>query len=489
MGGILEANGLTVSCEGHKLLDRASIELYEKQMHLVIGKNGAGKSMLMKCLAGLQKSDSGTILLDGREQQSYSLADARKKGIFMLFHDIALLSNLTVMENIFMKRWLKKWNGWINWKKQTEEVEAILKRLNINIRSDAIVGKLSMAEQRMIEIAKAVLFQARVLILDESFSELTDVEADKVFAILERIRDNGAAVCVVTHNYSKMFERADQISIMREGRIVATVGADEASMALKEVIPHRKSKYPKVKTIHTDKMLQVIGLAGEYALKEISFEAKRGEILGITGMMGSGRTCLARLLTGVERPTKGEIIYKGKRRRFRSVEDVRKLGIVYLPENNRRAIVPEFLAAQNITLGNLNKISKRGFIDLKLERHVGDDYCRRLGIDSLALGKKSKDLSYGGIQKVVWAKDILAESSLFVMDEPTKGLDSATKVDVYNIMNVVARKGGTVIMLSSNYEELIAMCDRILILRDGKIASELVRDEINAENIVKYSYG
>lgn len=485
---ILECKDLTVVEDGCVLLDKVSISFGEAQIHLVIGENGAGKSLLMKCLAGIQKYDAGITSLEGVPQTPYTLAEAQRKGIFMLFHDVALMPNLTVMENIFIKHWIKDRMGCIDWKRQTKTAKRILQDLKTGIKADALVGSLGRAEQRIVEIAKAIYLKLKVLILDESFSELTDTEADYVFGVLENIRDTGTSICIVTHKYSKMLEKVDCLSVMKAGKVVITAEKNEVPAILKKLIVPGVARYPQIKKKHLGTVLKVEGLADDYVLKEITFQANKGEILGITGMMGSGRTCLSKLLTGVQKPRKGRLIYRGKVQRFSSPEEARKAGIVYLPEDNNRSIVPGFGVSENITLGNMEKVSKLGFVDLKLEQYVGTDYSKRLGIDTMTFAKQAKTLSNGSKQKVVWAKNIFSHSTLFVMDEPTKGLDSASKVDIYNLMNAVSMKGNTIIMMSSNYEELVAMCDRILILYDGKIAAELIGDALLVENIVKYSY-
>ena len=490
MGELLRCSGIFVEENGQVLLKDASICLEQGEIHALIGDNGAGKSMLMKCIAGMVPYKRGEIWLEGERQKPYTLTEARKRGIYMLSHRSSLLPNLSVAENMYLTRWLKKSGSRIDWRRQRREaIETFraLEKFGISIDVDALVGKLGMAQQKIIEIMKMISIQAKILIFDESFSELTPTEVDIVLDILAGLKEQGHSFFWVTQQHDKILRYADRLSLMQDGSIIMTESREALASVLQNMEQVRPAKYTRVRKPSKEVLFEARAVCDPYILSDVSFSVRKGEVLGITGMMGSGRSCLAKLISGINRMSKGEIFFDGEK--LEPKKEWRRLRkeVIYFPEDVDRSVVFDLAISKNVTLSNLHAVTSSGVIDLKLERRLSKDYGKRLGFTHPGFDRAVKELSLGNMQKVVLARSLLSRARLLVLDEPMKSLDSATRLEAYNIINAIAKNGQSVVLLSSDYYEMVTLCDRVLVLRGGTIAKELVGDEISTSNIIKYS--
>lgn len=490
MNALLECKDIVLCFDGRNILDRACFTVDPGELHVVLGKNGAGKTMLMNCISGMTKYNCGDILFNGKKVGFRNFIEARKIGIYMIANRISLLPNLSVKENLFFKNWHKK-NGLIDWKSQNELAESLFREFDIPIDLSTEVGKLGMAEQRIVEIVKAITWNAKLLIIDEAFAEFTDSEMQKIMGFLLKLKDKNCSIIIVTQQYWKIYNLADKLSVMNDGHIETTVANSKSFSDI--IVQYTSSKKINKPLFILEPKKEIIfearNLADEYSITEASFCVRRGEILGVTGKMGSGRTCLAKLISGVNPLRNGEIFFQGRKISPGTHFEFRKAGISYLPEDDSLAIDNMFDIGKNITLGNLEKFTRNGFIDLTYEEDTSEDFCRRLGLQYIGKSVKPERLSAGERKKILWGKNMMSSPKLFVLDEPMKNLDSASKVDIFNFLYTLAMKGRSAVFLSSDYEDLIRICSSVLILRDGVIIKELKGRDINKVNIRHYIYG
>lgn len=490
MDALLECKDVCYFSNGKAVLNKASLKVMPRELHVIIGSNGAGKTMLMKCCAGRQQYDAGNIFLDGEKVAFKSAKDALLANIYMITSEISLLPNLSVLENIFMKHWIRK-KGFIDWKKQADIAKKIFCDFGLSIDINVQAGKLGMAEQRTVEIVKALIWRAKVLIIDEAFAEFTDSEMQRAMRVLMQVKEHDCSVLVVTQRYWATYDMADAVSVMNAGKVEITTKEKQKFSSVIEIC----ARGPKMKKAifeyrpHSKIVFEAQSIADHYSIRNASFCVREGEVVGITGRMGSGRTCLAKLMAGVNRAKKGKMFMEGKELVFDRSRLFTKSGIAYLPENDSLALNDLFVLTKNITLGNLRQVTTGGIIDLNQEENIANQYCKKFGLRYFSGAVLPDQLSAGERKKVLWSKNVMAQSKLFVLDEPTKNLDYASKVDVYNFIYSLVLKGKSVVMLTSNYEELIGMCSSVLILRDGVIVEELRGKSLTEGNIQHCIYG
>ncbi|MCR4401592.1 MAG: sugar ABC transporter ATP-binding protein [Firmicutes bacterium] len=489
---ILEMEGITKEFPGVRALDRVDFQLFQGEVHALLGENGAGKSTMVKILSGSLNKDSGRVILRGREVEIGSPSRARTLGIGMVYQELSLVSSLSVAENIFLGRWPRQRSGTIDWKRLHAMTRTELGKLGLDVDPRIRVGLLSVAEQQLVEIAKVVSQNVYILLLDEPTSALSDRERERLFNLIRSLKSDGMSIIYISHRLAEVLEIADRITVLRDGRKVGTVSVDEAPedrLVTMMVGRSLSEQFPKTAVPVGAPVLEVKGMTVAGALRGLSFEVRRGEIVGVFGLMGSGRTTLARALFGLERVESGEVYIDGSRARIGSPMDAIRLGIGYLTEDRRQGLVPCMSIPPNVTLSSLRDFSRFSFLKRRLEEETAERFVRDLRIRTPSLKQKVARLSGGNQQKVVLSKWMCRKSKLIIFDEPTRGIDVAAKAEVFQFMNGLAQQGIGVLMISSELPELLGMCDRILVMRGGKFVAEFQASCATQEQLLKTASG
>lgn len=476
-------------------LRNINLNLYKGEVHVLLGENGSGKSSLMNVLWGTYSADSGRIYLDGKPVQIQSPIDAKKYGIAMIHQEGSLFEHFSVAENIFLdtKPLSNNFFKIVNWNKMHQECRKLFDKLNFNINSKEPVKNLGISQRQLVEIAKAYISNARIIIMDEPTSSLTKAESTILFNIICELKKAGVSIFYISHRLEEIKKIGDRISVIRDGQLIGT--QDISNMSIDNIIHmmtglELKERYPKLTVGIGREVLAVKNLSADNILKDISFSLRKKEILGITGLVGSGRTKIAKSIFGMDRIDSGEIFIDNKKVVIRSPREAIKAGIGYITEDrNAEGLFMYLKVAQNITACSTHQVSGKLLIDLKKEQDIVDNYIRRLNIKVNTVNDEVAHLSGGNQQKVVLAKWMMSKSKIFIMDEPTRGIDIASKVDVYNLMNELVRKGASVILASSDINEVLGMCDRILVLYGGRIVAEMSRCDATQEKVMYYATG
>ncbi len=478
---------------GVRALDQVDFSLDAGEVHALVGENGAGKSTLMKVLTGVYKKDSGRILIDGQEMEFPNVKTAMDQGIIMIHQELNLMNHLSAAENIFIGREFKHPGGVVlDHKKQNQMAKELFDKLNVNIDPTVRVGSLSVAQQQMVEIAKALSFDIKVLIMDEPTASLTDDEIEDLFRVIRMLKAEGTAIIHISHRLEELALIADRITVMRDGGYVDTV--DAKSVSVDEIIKMMVGREIFVTKQQTKDFegqpytLEVEGLNAGSSVKDISFKAHAGEILGFAGLVGAGRTETARAIFGADPHTTGVIKVHGKEVKIDTPKDAVKNGIAYLSEDRKRfgLSLPLDVDA-NISMASMGHFSSGGVINFKKSHDNSDQMVKQLSIKTPSLQQLVKFLSGGNQQKVVLAKWLTKNSDILIFDEPTRGIDVGAKSEIYKLMNDLAQSGKTIIVISSELPEIIRCCHRVLVMCEGQITGEVVGDDINQETIMKYA--
>ncbi len=478
---------------GVRALDNVCFSLQAGEVHALVGENGAGKSTLMKVLTGVYRKDSGKILVDGREVDFSNVKTAMDQGIIMIHQELNLMNHLTAAENIFIGREFKLPGGLIlDKKKQNQKAKELFEQLNVSIDPTVRVGDLSVAQQQMVEIAKALSFDIKVLIMDEPTASLTDDEIEDLFRVIRMLKSQGTAVIHISHRLEELALIADRITVMRDGGYVDTVDAHTTSVdeIIKMMVGREifVSKQETADYSNAPVTLEVEGLNAGPSVKDISFKAHAGEILGFAGLVGAGRTETARAIFGADPHSSGTIKVHGKSISVTQPKDAVRNGIAYLSEDRKRfgLSLPLDVDA-NISLASMDKFSKGGVINFKKSRSNSQSLVEQLSIKTPSLHQLVKFLSGGNQQKVVLSKWLTRNSDILIFDEPTRGIDVGAKSEIYKLLNDLAASGKTIIVISSELPEIIRCCHRVLVMCEGQITGEVTGDDINQETIMKYA--
>ncbi|MDO5548853.1 MAG: sugar ABC transporter ATP-binding protein [Eubacteriales bacterium] len=489
---IVSMEHITVVFPGVKALDDVSFSLRSGEVHVLLGENGAGKSTLVKVLSGVYRKNAGTVYVDGEEVNFSSTKEAQEAGVNIVHQELNLIPYLTVAENIFLGHEPKK-HGIIDWKRMFSETETILENLGVDIPAKAELRTLSVAQQQMVEIAKAVRLESKVIVLDEPTSSLTDKEIDALFEIMRSLRDKGVGIIYISHRFDEIKRICDRATIMRDGKYIDTVDVAETEiddMIRMMVGRELTDMYPKTPAEIGDVLLEAKHFSTEEKLRDCSIYVRRGEILALAGLMGAGRTELARAIIGADPIHAGELFLNGTKISVKHPKDAVKHGIGLVPEDRKQqGLVLGMSIGKNITLANLSKTMKSGMLNSRVERSLGDDAVKNLNIRTPNLEQRVKFLSGGNQQKVVIAKWLLAEGNVLIFDEPTRGIDVGAKSEIYRIMCELAQSGMAIIMISSELPEVLAMSDRIYVMCNGEVRGELTREEATQEKIMYYATG
>ena len=485
---IVELGGIAKHFGGVQALRGVDFSLFPGEVHALVGENGAGKSTLVKILAGIHRPDVGVVKVGGEVIELRSPTQAQALGIAVVYQEPMLFPDLDVAENVFMGRHPRDRFGRVDWKRMYREVDQLLASLDVPLSSHTPVQGLSVAEQQLVEIAKALSLQARVLVLDEPTAALSSHEVEELFAIVKQLRERGVAVLFVSHRLEEVFKIADRLTVFRDGTLIITAPVSE--MNTEEIIKHMVGRelsnlFPKGEVEIGEVVLEVRHLTRPGVFADVSFQLRRGEILGFAGLVGAGRTEVARVLFGIDRAESGEIWLKGKKVHIRSPQHAMDNGIAYVPEDrHQHGLIMNFSIAANITLAILQQVSRLGLVDPRREREIAGEYSRRLRIRSSGVEQLVNALSGGNQQKVVLSKWLATNPSVLILDEPTRGIDVGAKAEVHRIISDLAARGLAIILISSELQEVLAMADQVIVLHEGRVTGTFARSEATQERVM-----
>lgn len=490
---ILEMKNIRKEFPGVLALDDVDFNLLRGEVHVLLGENGAGKSTLMKILSGAYVKDRGDLFVDGNKTEIESPRHAQELGIGIIYQEFNLNPYLTVAENIYMGREPVIFPGVINWPKLNRDAQKILDQLNVRIKAQQKVEMLGVAMQQMVEVAKALSLNARILIMDEPTASLSKNEIEVLFKTILHLKEQGVAIIYISHRLEEIFEIGDRVTVLRDGQYIDTQPVSELTrddMVRMMVNRELDDQIPKVKAEIGEVVLKVEDICVNNRLREISFELRRGEVLGIAGLMGAGRTRLAKTLFGAEKITSGKIIIDGQEIELKSSRDAINAGIGLVTEDRKtEGLILDLSVKQNISLPNINKFIKYGIVDFKKENSVVDGYLDKLNVKTPSRDQLAAYLSGGNQQKVVLSKWLCSDARIFIFDEPTRGIDVGAKTEIYQLMNQLTASGVAIIMISSEMPEILGMSNRILVMREGRIVGELTDTEATQEKIMNFALG
>ncbi len=484
---ILEMKGITKKFPGVVALDNVDLQVKPGTIHALVGENGAGKSTLMKILNGVYDATAGEIYLNGERLKLSGVKDAQEKGISIIYQEFNLINTLSVAENIFLGRYNGKKT--VKWDKLRKQAQSLISDLGFEFNVDKKVGFLSTAEKQLVEIAKALSVHSKIIVMDEPTSSLTEKEVDIFFPIIERLKASGITVIYISHKLDEIYRLCDNVTVMRDGKI--TGNSPVSSISKDEIIEKMVGRsfdmeYPPRTVTPGEVVVQVKNLSRRKELKNISFELHKGEILGIAGLVGAGRTELAEAIFGADPAEEGEIWINGKKAVIRSTLEGKNLSIGLVTEDRKETgLVLPMSVTQNITITDLKRMTSGLILNKSAEKKVAEEYVERLNIKTPSMEQTVVNLSGGNQQKVALAKWLYSDSDILILDEPTRGIDVGAKYDIYCLMNTLTEMGKSIIMISSELPEVLGMSDRVLVMHSGEIKGELVGAEMTAEKVMK----
>ncbi len=485
---LIELKGISKVFPGVRALDKVSFSLKAGEVHALVGENGAGKSTLMKIISGIYNRDEGEYLLNGISVGDLTPKKAQELGIAIIHQELNLCQHLTVAENMFLGREQHKL-GCVRQKEMNRAAGEILSRLKIDIEPDTVLRKLPVSKQQMVEIAKALSTNARILIMDEPTSALSEREISELFEIIRNLKVNGCAIVYISHRLEELEHIADRISIFRDGRHIITKAFAETNLG--EIIAYMvgreiKEKFPSVECQRGEKILEVKNLCSGI-VNNVSFDLFKGEIIGLAGLIGAGRTELVRALFGAEEITGGEIYLKGKKLNIKAPRDAINAGIVLGPEDRKKeGLCTKLSIRENVGLANLDRIcSRAGVVSRKKENRLTEKAIEKLKVKTPSPEQLVNNLSGGNQQKIVVGKWLVRSAEVVMLDEPTRGIDVAAKVEIYNLMNELKSQGIGVIFVSSEMPEVMCMSDRILVMCNGRITGDLVSRDATQDEVLR----
>jgi inositol transport system ATP-binding protein len=488
---LLKAENISKSFPGVKALDKVNLTIEGGKVHTIIGENGAGKSTLMKILMGILLPDEGEILYKGVKVKLMSVQEAIKTGISMIHQELLPFPELSIAENIFMgNEPTSRIPGWINKREMNKNAALLMDKLGAKVDVTRAMKELSIAEMQMVEIAKAISNQSEVIIMDEPTSALSNREIAILFSIIEELKQQGIAIIYISHKMDEIFKISDTITVMRDGKHITTcaINAIDQKKLISLIVGREiNSIFDKKENTPGEVILSVTELTGE-KFKDINFSLRRGEILGIAGLMGSGRTEIVNSIYGLEKIVKGDIFINGKKVKIRSPKDAIKNSIGLVSEDRKKyGLVLGSSVKHNISLSSLEKCKNGLFLNLKEENEIANAQINKLNIKTSSSDQLANYLSGGNQQKIVIAKVLLNDADIIIFDEPTRGIDIGAKSEIYKLMTQLATEGKALIVISSELPEILGLSDRILVIREGEIKAELSQAEATQELIMKHA--
>ena len=486
---VLEMKGITKAFPGVLALNDVDLTIHAGSVLALVGENGAGKSTLMKVLSGVYRMDKGEIRLDGKPVEIMNPLSSLHLGISIIYQEFNLLNNMSVAENIFVGREPKNRAGFVDKKAQRAAAEQLLQEVGLAIDPDTRVSRLSTAQKQMIEVAKALSFSARIIIMDEPTSSLTDRETETLFGIIKKLREKGVAIVFISHRMNEIFEISDEIAVMRDGEMMEKMVTSQvteqdviAAMVGREV----KNLFVKEQVPIEDVALEVKNLSTKNFLKDISFSVRAGEIVGFAGLVGAGRSEVMRAVFGIDPRETGEIIVKGRKTDIRTTVDALRAGLGFVPEDRKeQGLILQMTVKRNMTLAALKKVARSWIIDRGAEENLTDRYIESLRVKTPSREQRVVNLSGGNQQKVVIAKWMATNPAILILDEPTRGIDVGAKKEIHALMSKLAGQGVAIIMISSELPEILGMSDRIVVMHEGRIKGVLNRGDASQTAIMK----
>jgi len=473
---------------GVHALDHVDFDLYEGEVHILLGENGAGKSTLMKILSGSIPRDSGRIFIQGDEIGPLDPERAQELGIGMVYQELSLVPSLSVAENLFLGQLPRTQIGAVDWPEMFRRAEESLAELRVDIDPRSEVRELEVAEQQLTEIARILTHRPRILLLDEPTSALSDAERERLFEIMDRLRTRGVSIVYISHRLAEVPRVGQRVTVLRDGQKIGTLPveeADEDTLVRMMVGRELTEQFPKHDVEPGEPILRVQDLSLDGFLSDISLELHEGEILGIFGLMGAGQTELARAIFGLEAKSSGRLYINGQQVNIRRPTDAIRHGMGFLTRDRREGLVPMLPIPPNVTLAGVSQIPLLGRLKLQNEKEIGAQFVRDLRIQPPSLDRLVNYLSGGNQQKVVLARWLASGSKILIFDEPTRGIDVGAKAEVFALMDELTQRGVGIIMISSEMPEILAMADRILVMRSGEFTAEFARGEATQERILR----
>lgn len=488
---VLELKGITKIFPGVKALNQVQFQLKPGEVHALMGENGAGKSTFIKVITGVHRAEEGEMFLNGEKVDFKGPRDAQAAGIAAVYQHPTSYPDLTVTENIFMNHEVKK-HGMIQWKEMNREAQKYLDQLDADFKSTAEMGTLSVAQQQMVEIAKAISTHAKIVILDEPTAALTANESEKLYRIVDKLRDEGVSIIFISHRFEDMYRLATRVTVFRDSQYIGTYEVDKITNAdlIKQMVGREISDlYPKPEVKFGGEMLRIENFSRTGYFKNVSLRVRAGEIIGLTGLVGAGRTEVMEAVCGITGCNEGRVYLEGSEVRIKNPTDARDAGIILLPEDRQKTgLILSWGLGRNVTLPILDKFVHKGFLNEKEERSLAKQLLEEVDTKAVTVFDPASSLSGGNQQKVVVAKALAQDNmKVVIMDEPTKGVDVGAKAEIYQIMGELAQKGYAIIMISSEMPEIIGMCDRVYVMCNGKVTGELPRAELAQEKILEYA--
>jgi monosaccharide-transporting ATPase len=487
---ILDIRNLSKHFAGVKALDNVSFSVRRGEVHALMGENGAGKSTLIKIITGIHKADSGDIIFDGKKCVFPTALSAQHAGISTIYQELNMIPYLTVSENIFLGRYPMK-SGGIDWKTMNVNAQKLVDDLGVDIDVKKQFNSYGTAKQQIISIIRAISLKAKLIVMDEPTSSLDTNEVNILFGIIEKLKSDGVSIIFITHRLDEVYRKCDRISVLKDGQYVGTYNVSELTQydLLTKMIGQKNLSMEQARAVRDlaqkEDVLEVNHITRVPYVNDVSFKIKKGEVVGLAGLLGSGRTEIARIIFGCDIPDSGEIKMHGRAVRLRTPADALSSGMAFCTENRREeGLFPDVSVQNNMAVCSLPRLTRAGFIRLKERKKLAEDYVKRLAIKTPSIEQLIKNLSGGNQQKVILARWLATDPKLIILDEPTRGIDVGAKVEIERLICEFADKGISVLFISSEMSELVRNCDRIIVLRDGVVVGELTKDDISEENIM-----
>jgi len=488
---VLRMAGISKEFPGVKALDKVDLNVYEAKVMALLGENGAGKSTLMKILSGVYQKTEGDLFLLGDKLEVTGPKDAMEKGIAIIHQELNLIEDLSIGENIFMGRAPQKF-GRIDWKHLYAEADILLSRLNLDLSPKTLVKDLSIGHKQMVEIAKALSFDARIIIMDEPTDALTDTESESLFKVIEELRSQGKSIVYISHRLPEIFQICDDVTVLRDGQFIGEAKVSDINEdKLIEMMVGRKleDQYPYVHTVTDEIIFEVKSIENQW-VHDIEFSVRKGEILGVAGLMGAGRTELAKSIYGVFKHTDAHMYLDGQKLIIKNEADALNQGIAYVSEDRKKdGLVLGMSVKENMSLSSLRRYASIAGINKKAEREMVEGYKDSMRIKTPSIDQKVKLLSGGNQQKVSIGKALSCQPKVLMLDEPTRGVDVGAKKEIYELMNAFKEKGMGILMISSEIPEILGVCDRVMVMHEGHIAGILERKDATQEKIMRLAIG
>ena len=490
---ILQMTDITKRFPGVLVLDHVSLRVKAGEVHALLGENGAGKSTLMKILAGAYVKDEGEIEVFSRKTELGDPKAAENLGISIIYQELNLIPTLTVAENIFLGRYKMSNRIQVSWKKVYEEAETLLKDLEVDVKGTDYIRDLGIAQQQMVEVAKALSMNAKIIIMDEPTAPLTARETKNLFRIVKKLKESGVSIIYISHRLEEVLEMCDCATVMRDGCTIQELNI--ADVTMDEIIRlmvgrELKDKYPRIEKEIGEELFRVDNLCAGSKVQNVSFSVRKGEVLCVGGLVGAGRTETVRAIFGLDVKTDGRVFIEGRECAIKNPKDAIRAGIGYVTEDRKgEGLILKLGVDENITLAALDGFRKGIHLNLGKEKNIVKEYVKKLNVKTPSIYQKVENLSGGNQQKVVLAKWLLSECKVLILDEPTRGIDVGAKIEVYNLINELAREGKAILVITSEIPELLGICDRVVVMARGRMSGSLSREEADQESIMTLAVG